>query len=96
VAFFATCFSDPAEASLAADLITYFGRSGALLEAMALNPEGTHTCLATFQHDPLTLLEHLESGITELDLLVGLLPERPCQALLQVEGGDVFLQIFGR
>ena len=93
VAFFATCFSDPAKASVAADLITYFGRSGALLEVMALNPEVTHTCLVTFQHDPLTLLEHLEAGIAELDLLVGLLPEYPCQALLQVEGGEVFLQV---
>ena len=93
VGFFNTCFPDPKVARVAADIVSYFGRSGALLEAMALNPQDTHTCLATFHHDPLALLEHLEAGLTELDHLAEVLPERACQARLLVENGDVQMQI---
>jgi hypothetical protein len=78
---------------VAADIITYFGRSGALLEAMALDPQGTHTCLATFHHDPLILLEHLESGLMELEHLAEVVPERVCQVRLFVEDGEVLWQI---
>jgi len=95
VAFFTSCLSDPREAAVAADIITYFGRSGALLEAMALAPQATHTCLATFYHDPLTLLEHLESGLTELAVLAEVLPGQSCQALLQAVDGEVELRILG-
>ena len=93
VAFFASCFPDPAVAGVATDIVTYFGRSGALLEAEALDPPGTQSCLATFHHDPLVLLEHLEAGITELEHLAEALPERTCQARLFVEDGEVLLQI---
>ena len=92
-AFFASRFSEPREAAVAADIVTYFGRSGALLEAVALEPEGEHSCLVEFHHDPRLLLESLESGITELDHLAAVVPEHPCQALLFVEQGEVQLQV---
>ena len=95
VAFFRSCFPDPAVAGVAADIVTYFGRSGALLEAMALDPQGTHICLAAFHHDPLALLEHLELGTTELEHLAEILPERACEARLFVEDGEVHLRILG-
>ncbi len=38
VAFFNSCFSEREVAAIAADIVTYFGYSGALLEAAALNP----------------------------------------------------------
>jgi hypothetical protein len=93
VAFFGACFPDPVVAGVAADIVTYFGRSGTLLEAMALDPQGTHSCLATFHHDPMVLLEHLETGITELEHLAEALPKQACQARLFVEEGEVHLQI---
>jgi radical SAM superfamily enzyme YgiQ (UPF0313 family) len=93
VGFFNSTFPDPAVASVAADIVTYYGRSGALLEAVALDPRGPHTCLATFHHDPLTLLEYLENGLTDLEHLAELMPERACQALLSVEDGDVQLRV---
>ena len=92
-AFFASRFSEPREAAVAADIVTYFGRSGALLEVVALEPEGEHSCLVEFHHDPRLLLESLESGITELDHLAAVVPEHPCQALLFVEQGEVQLQV---
>jgi hypothetical protein len=93
VAFFASCFSDPREAAVAADVITYFGLSGALMEAAALDVQGRHTRLACFQHDPKALLEQLESGVTELERLASVLPPHACQARLQVEGNEVLLHI---
>jgi hypothetical protein len=93
VAFFSPCFPDAAVAGVAADIVTYFGRSGALLEAMALDPSDTHSCLATFHHDPMVLLEHLEAGLTGLEHLAEVLPKQACQARLFVEEGEVHLQI---
>jgi len=95
VAFLATCFPDPKVAAVAADLVSYFGRSGALLEAAALDPEGTHVCQASFHHDPQALLGQLESGLTDLVALAEVLPEHPCRAMLQVVGEEVILQIVG-
>jgi radical SAM superfamily enzyme YgiQ (UPF0313 family) len=95
VAFFGSSFPDPEVAGVAADIITYFGRSGALLEAMALDPHSAHSCLATFHHDPMVLLEHLETGHTELEHLAEVLPKQACQARLFVENGEVHLQILG-
>jgi hypothetical protein len=93
VAFFATCFSDEKMADVAADIVTYFGRSGALLEAMAMEPEATHSCQAAFQHDLRVLLELLESGHTDLALLADLLPDYPCQVELQVDDGEVLMRM---
>jgi hypothetical protein len=95
VAFLATCFPDAEAGAVVADVVTYFGRSGALLEAAALDPEGTHACEASFHHDPRFLLDHLESGLTDLVALAEVLPDHPCRALLQVEGDEVFLRILG-
>jgi hypothetical protein len=97
-AFFSTCFLDPREAAVAADIVTYFGYSGALLEGQNSHgnpPEGLPaqtSCLATFHHDPRALLEQLQSGITDLEHLACVLPARPCQAELYLEGGDALLR----
>lgn len=101
VAFFASCFSERKEAAMAADLITYFGYSGALMEAAARTPQDTpgnqrlhtHTCLATFRHDPRAMLAQLQAGITDLERLASVLPEHPCQALIYMEGGEPLLRI---
>ena len=93
VAFLAACFPDAKTGAVAADLVTYFGRSGALLEDAALDPEGTHVCEASFHHDPKALLDHLESGLTDLVALAEVLPEHPCRAALIVEEGEVHMQI---
>jgi len=102
-AFFTSCFSGRKEAAVAADIVTYFGYSGGLLEEVARNPPGTsedprerlrrNTCLATFHHDPRVLLEQLESGITDLEHLACVLPKHACLALLYVDGGDALLRI---
>ncbi|MDR3682887.1 MAG: B12-binding domain-containing radical SAM protein [Geothrix sp.] len=93
VAFFSTCFPDPRVASVAADIVTYFGRSGNLLEALALDPQGTHSYLAEFHHDPMVLLGYLENGLTDLEHLAAILPEQACRAGLFVEDGEVQMQI---
>lgn len=95
VDFFASCFSGRPEATVAADIVTYFGRSGALREAMALEPQRTHVCQASFHHDPLAMLEQLESGNTDLEALAAVLSPQCCQARLHVEDGEVLLQIIG-
>ena len=103
VGFFTSCFHDGKEAATAADIVTYFGRSGALMEAIAPDSPGTRehpqawlrtqTCLATFHHDPRALLELLQSGLTDLEHLTCVLPGHPCQALLYMEGGEALLRI---
>jgi radical SAM superfamily enzyme YgiQ (UPF0313 family) len=93
VAFLAVCFHDPKVAAVAADLVTYFGHSGVLLEAAALEPNGVHSRLASFHHDPRMLLKLLESGHTDLESLALTLPEHPCQALLLVDEGEVLLRM---
>lgn len=94
VAFLATCFPDSKVAAVAMDLATYFGHSGALLEAASLDPESAHACEASFHHDPHALLERLESGLTDLEALAEVLPEHPCRAALIVVEGEVHMQIF--
>ncbi len=94
VAFFSSCFPDPQEAAVVVDIVTYFGYSGALLEAAAQEgPEAAPTRVAHFQHDPRALLEELQNGITELEDLVCVLPPWPCRALLSVEGEETRLRI---
>ncbi len=93
-AFFASCFAIPKEAAVAADIVTYFGYSGALVEVAArTSQEAAPTRTATFHHDPRALLEQLQAGITELEDLACVLPEWPCQALLFVEGEETHLRI---
>lgn len=98
VAFFSACFPAPAEAALAADIIRYFALSGALLEGVA-EPASeplawlrTQTRMATFQHDPGLLLEHLEAGVTELAALAFLVPANPCRFLLYLAGEGLHCQ----
>ena len=91
---------NPGLATVAADIATYFGRSGALAEA-ALRlpaplpdvPPGTprltpHACFAAFHHDPEALLDQLGAGITELEDLTFMLPPSPCEALLYLDQGE--------
>lgn len=94
-AFFRTCFRDPKLAGVASDLIAYFGHSGALQEAAALDPEpsAAPSRLASFNHDPNALLELLDSGVTDLESLAAMLPERPCQVLLMAVAGETLLRI---
>ena len=93
VAFLASCFPEVKAGAVAADVVTYFGRSGALLEAAALDPEGTHACEVSFHHDPHALLDLLETGLTDLIALAEVLPEHTCRAVLTVEEGEVHMQI---
>ncbi|MBI5014041.1 MAG: radical SAM protein [Deltaproteobacteria bacterium] len=89
--------------TIAADIVTYFGRSAELLESapgtsehaadgsvVVLDPR---SCRASFAHDPVALLERLDAGFTDLDELALLLPERPCEAVLSVQEGLVDLEI---
>ncbi len=98
VAFFNTCLADPMAAALAADIIRYFALSGTLLEGRAESTKDpllwlrTQTQMATFQHDPGHLLEHLEAGVTELAALAFLVPANPCRFLLYLEGEGVHCQ----
>ena len=92
VAFFDHCFQGRAEGPVAADLVTYFGRSGALLEATSEALEA-QPCLASFHHDPQVLLELLESGVTDLGQLASLLPTQPCRVRFECEGGEVCLHL---
>jgi Radical SAM superfamily/B12 binding domain len=94
VAFFDHCFHGRAEGPVAADLVTYFGRSGALLEAPGEDhPAPAPSCLASFHHDPRVLLDLLEAGVTDLGQLASLLPANPCQARLNREGEEVCLHL---
>jgi hypothetical protein len=103
VAFFRTCFDQPTLAAVAADIVTYFGYSGALLEAAAKGPQDRSDSPmeqrvesplpATFSHDPQQLLELLQSGITDLEHLASVLAQQPCQALLYIEGGETHLRM---
>ena len=103
VAFFTARLAQPKASAIAADIVSYFGYSGALLEATALQPEGTagtpeawlrtHARLVAFHHDPLALLEQLEAGITDLDSLGSVLADQPCQALLHRQDEATLMQV---
>jgi radical SAM superfamily enzyme YgiQ (UPF0313 family) len=99
VAFFADCFAGRPEAGVAADIVTYFGYSGGLMEGAQNPPEQEQeglaplTCLATFHHDPRALLEQLQAGLTDLEHLAWVLPAHPCQAEFYLEGGEALLRI---
>lgn len=90
-AFFTTCLPDPKQGQVAADLVTYFGHAGALLEASA--PEDREPRVAAFHHDPRALLEQLRFGITELEDFACVLPPHPCRAQIYLEGGEPCIQL---
>jgi len=101
--FITSCFPDPKEAAVAADIVTYFGHSGALIELAARDPQalpageenrpGVHSRMVSFHHDPRALLDQLQFGITELEDLACVLPEWPCQVMLCAEGEETRLRI---
>jgi radical SAM superfamily enzyme YgiQ (UPF0313 family) len=103
VAFLTSCLGETQVASIAADIVTYFGYSGALMETATWEPEDvpgtgvewlrTHCSLASFQHDPQALLEQLEVGATDLDYLASILPEHPCRVLLYMTRGGPLMQV---
>ncbi|MDR3670902.1 MAG: B12-binding domain-containing radical SAM protein [Holophaga sp.] len=93
---------NPALGRVAADIATYFGRSGALAEAdleadppagaagpLRMNPRA---CFARFHHDPRALLDQLAAGITELEDLTFMLPPLPCEAVLFMHQGEPALR----
>jgi hypothetical protein len=91
----------PAMATVAADLITYFGHAADLAESALRDPEpapggplrlNPHTRLAAFNHDPATLLENLCAGITELEDLSYVLPDQPGQVALYWRNGETALR----
>ena len=77
-----------AMATVAADLVTWFGACADLAEAAGRDPEAPHQRAATFHHDPRGLLEQLGAGITELEDLSYVLPAEPCTAMLDWAGGQ--------
>lgn len=107
--FVTACFRqdpNPALATIAADIVTYFGVSGALVEAasrqtpvatapdrLRLNPQ---SAFAAFTHDPKALLDNLFSGITELEDLTFMVPVQPCEAILHVRQGETSLRVVTR
>jgi radical SAM superfamily enzyme YgiQ (UPF0313 family) len=94
----------PAVAAVAADVIAYFGHSAALLSGdcgldgeppapsgLRLHPDSRWV---DFNHDPSLLLENLEIGVTDFQILTCLLPPEPCRALLYLCRGEVSLGVF--
>jgi hypothetical protein len=88
---------NPRQGHVAADLATYFGRSGALAEAAPAEPRdgaagplrlSPQACFAAFEHDPEALLDQLGAGITELEDLSFMLPARPCEAIVYLHLGE--------
>ncbi|ABA89726.2 radical SAM domain iron-sulfur cluster-binding oxidoreductase with cobalamin-binding-like domain [Syntrophotalea carbinolica DSM 2380] len=91
-------------AALAADVVAWFGYSSALMcgelgqdpgpkEAgrLYLNPD---SCFVSFERNPEALLEKLEMGVTDLEVVAMLVAEEPCEGLLYVHQGSVALGIF--
>jgi len=74
--------------SIAADIITYFGYSAELMDAM--EPPAIRV---SFEHDPETLLAQLQDGSASLEELVFSLPSAPCEALLCLDDGEVRIEI---
>lgn len=89
----------------ALDVVAWFGWSAALQCAevgqtppaparpgrLYLNPE---SCFVSFGRDPEALLEKLEMGVVDLEIVAMLVPEVPCEALLYLHEGEVALGLF--
>ncbi|WP_005032366.1 B12-binding domain-containing radical SAM protein [Holophaga foetida] len=75
---------------IAADLISYFGYAGELMES----PEPIDR-IVFFNHDPLELLAQLQGGGPSLEELVFSLPAQRCRARLFVQDGEVDLEVLG-
>ncbi|APG25106.1 B12-binding domain-containing radical SAM protein [Syntrophotalea acetylenica] len=94
----------PLAADLAADVVAWFGFAAALQcqelvpgpvpddpGRLYLIPEGR---FVRFGRDPEALLEKLEMGVTDFDVVAMLVPEQPCEALLYLHQGEVALGVF--
>jgi hypothetical protein len=88
---------NPRQGHVAADLATFFGRSGALAEAAPAAPRDSaagplrlspQACFAAFEHDPEALLAQLGAGITELEDLSFMLAAQPCEAIVYLRLGE--------
>jgi hypothetical protein len=78
---------NPALATIAGDLVTWFGHSAALVDAFRQGGKpGTRE--VHFQHDIEALLEQLSQGITELEDLTFMVPARPARALITIADGE--------
>lgn len=91
-------------ASLAGDVVAWFGYSSALLcgelgeggapretGRLYLNP---NSCFVSFGRDPEALLEKLEMGVVDLEVVAMLVPEDPCEVMLYLHEGSVALGVF--
>jgi hypothetical protein len=102
--FLTGIFADarPEMGTVAADLATYFSGAAELAEAARLEegpgPVPGHprlsplARLASFHHDPGSLLENLFSGITELEDLSYVLPPQPTEAILFWQEGETVIR----
>jgi hypothetical protein len=91
-------------ASLAVDVVAWFGYSSALLcgdlgevgapretGRLYLNP---NSCFVSFGRDPEALLEKLEMGVVDLEVVEMLVPAAPCEVMLYLHEGSVALGVF--
>ena len=91
-------------ASLAEDVVAWFGYSSALLcgelgESGAPRETGRlyltpSSCFVSFGRDPEALLEKLEMGVVDLEVVAMLVPDAPCEVMLYLHEGSVALGIF--
>jgi len=75
--------------SLAADLITYFGHSAALMDGA----EATDSRLGAYGHDIEALVARLEAGQTDLEELALAVPAGPCEGRLRRDAGELSLEV---
>jgi radical SAM superfamily enzyme YgiQ (UPF0313 family) len=94
----------PIAADLASDVVAWFGYSSALLcgelgdmpvpesaGRLYLTPD---SCFVSFARDPEALLEKLEMGVTDLEVVAMLVPDDSCEVLLYLHQGSVALGVF--
>ncbi|MBP1628200.1 MAG: radical domain iron-sulfur cluster-binding oxidoreductase with cobalamin-binding-like domain [Holophagaceae bacterium] len=89
--FVIACFGERGDelmGSVAADLVSYFGFAGELMESAEASEY-----LVSFHHHPQELLGQLQGGPPSLEELVFCLQAHPCQARLFVQDGEVDLEV---
>lgn len=91
-------------AALAVDVAAWFGYSSALVcgelagsavpvetGRIYLHPD---SCFVSFGRDPEALLEKLEMGVVDLEVVAMLVPDEPCEVMLYLHQGSVALGVF--
>jgi hypothetical protein len=91
-------------AALAVDVVAWFGYSSALLcgelgencvpaepGRLYLNPD---SCFVSFGRDPEAMLEKLEMGVIDFEVVAMLVPDDPCEVMLYLHEGSVALGVF--